>query len=168
MRWPFLHANQAWQRRDITRATLRLFVVGQPESEPGNFNRVYWMNSLYPRDGVLWTESGATWIDRSVTTEWWEPGARRLNWDFLRDNTTQPPGAPPTPRLGYPVFSGPGWVDVEIWPQIIERWIDHPDQNWGIIISASTNTMVNVRLASSEWADVGYRPQLILEIGGYR
>jgi hypothetical protein len=53
-------------------------------------------------------------------------------------------------------------VDITLSPQAVQEWITSPSTNSGLIIWSET-ARNDVRIASSEWYDRRYSPQLILE-----
>jgi hypothetical protein len=149
MRWP-LSGNQ-FAGQTVRRVTLRLFTLGQPVANAGD--SVFFINKTLPAGGINWTELGATWYQRSGLANWTTPGARSPGNDF--DNTS---------TNGYVYIRGSttGWVDVALDPVMVQGWINEPLANSGILIW-STTAQNDVRIASSEWFDRRFRPQLILE-----
>lgn len=133
-------------------ATLRLFILAQPNLELGD--TVFFVNSVLPGTGnATWTEMGATWRDRNPNAAWSLPGARRAGSDYAS-----------TP-IGYMTVDGnrTGWVDIAIDPLVVQDWIDAPEDNFGFIVWSNT-TSHNLRLTSSEWADPGFRPYLKVDM----
>lgn len=55
----------------------------------------------------------------------------------------------------------PGWVEAELWPALVQLWIDDPENNFGFALE-NVNAGAEARVASSEWFAEGFRPQLEL------
>lgn len=141
--WPL--AAERMAGRVITRATLRLFVVGQPVHNAGA--SVFFVNPM----AVRWTELGASWNRARSGVTWNTPGARGANSDYLAET------------MGYMEVNGTtaGWVDIELAPSRMNTW--RTANNYGLIIWSAT-AQNSLRIASSEWANPAFRPQLLLEV----
>lgn len=152
MRWTNL---QRYRGKTVLSAKLRLFVVGQPvvTDEPRFF--IGWpVKSTLPNPSVdyrvSWSEMQSTWINRIKAVPWATPGARGAT-----DIDTRT-------AAGY-VNIAPGWVETELWRDLVQMWIDDPEQNYGIAFE-NLSAGISARVASSEWFVDGFRPQLELTL----
>jgi len=148
MRWPLA---SSFFGQTVRAATLRLFLVGQPTANAGD--SVFFVNRTVPSaGGVNWTELGATWQRRNQSAAWTTLGARAPTLDYNIET------------IGYMTVLGTstGWVDITLSPAAVQAWITSPSTNSGLVIWSET-ARNDVRIASSEWYDRRYSPQLILE-----
>lgn len=153
MKWTGLNA---YRGKTVTKATLRLFVLGQPLSTLGGYGQRFFIAEpilavTTTHRTISWVELQSTWTYRVPGTNWYEPGARGLGHDIAA-----------TLPSGY-INIAPGWVDTPLWIPLVQSWIDSPATNFGIAIM-NENASIMAQVASSEWAVRGFRPQLVLTL----
>ncbi len=97
-----------------------------------------------------WYENEATWYQARNHHPWGQPGA---------ESTSDRPNVPWD--VGYlagdATLSYGGWASVSLTP-LVQRWVDHPETNLGILLRPFANR-VEWHLASSEYPTELYRPQ---------
>lgn len=135
-----------YQGKTVTRATLRLFVLGEPivSIGPGN-SRFYTGWPAYR----AWSHTHATWLQWLPGMWWTVPGARGSMTDI--DTRT---------AAGFANIAT-GWIEIPLWPALVQMWINVPQDNKGIAF-LNASAVAEARVASSEWFVEGYRPQLDL------
>jgi hypothetical protein len=119
--------------------------------DDGNGSRTYFNTyDLYKS----WLESEATWYNARAGVAWDVAGA-----DGANDHPELP--------LDVSVLTGPvgssAWASAYITP-LVQRWVQDPDTNYGVLLR-SHGRRVGYELASSEHAEIGWRP--VLEIYYY-
>jgi hypothetical protein len=96
-----------------------------------------------------WTETQATWISRTTTTIWQEPGAR---------NAVDADG---NPAAAVNVSSAPSWVSVDL-TDLVRAWMAGTYSNQGIVLRGYEDLANATLYLHSREAAAAYRPQLVV------
>ena len=145
---------QRYRGKTVISATLRLFVLGEPVVPLNPDGPRYYIGwPVLPKttgtQTVSWNELASTWTLRVFGQAWNTPGARGSMTDI------------DTRTAATFVNIKPGWVEAELWPALVQLWIDDPEHNYGFALE-NVSAGVEARVASSEWFAEGFRPQLEL------
>ncbi|MBN1400533.1 MAG: DNRLRE domain-containing protein [Anaerolineae bacterium] len=127
------------QHASVTRAQLSLWVTSS--SNPGEL-----LLRAYPLSRP-WSEGGANWLETEAGVLWTGPGAED-------DRATAPSGED--------ALSGSGkWITLDV-TQAVQHWIQHPQENHGLLLRGEGQASVQHQFASSQWDQAGQRPKLII------
>jgi len=97
-----------------------------------------------------WNADAATWLVADLGVLWSAPGA----------------GAPENDRAvasatAVPLNQTAGWVTIDI-ADSVQRWVQDPDSNYGLLLEIEGQASPAYRLASSQWDQTAQRPKLVL------
>lgn len=68
---------------------------------------------------------------------------------------------------GAAISEGKGWVTVELDPKLVQRWIDEPSSNRGIMLKdKGEGNGSECKYRSNEFEDAGMRPRLVVGFAG--
>ncbi len=125
----------------LDQATIRLYLVNR-----SNDVNIYFRTfDLYKP----WVESEATWNQARNGAPWSTPGLG--------------PADHSTDYTDFKFVSGVSrWIELDV-TSLARRWLQNPSSNYGVFISAFSNARTQYDAASSEYGDVKFRPQLVLE-----
>jgi hypothetical protein len=126
----------------VQNATLRLYVVARSNANPLTIEA---FRQLRP-----WVEREANWNRPRVGATWGQPGAALPGEDYAEALLAQAP-----------LQRENTWVELDVTAAVLE-WIANPQDNQGFLLTAVGNVSVQYDLASSDWIDRYYRPQLVL------
>ena len=98
-----------------------------------------------------WNENTATWLEADTAIPWGGPGAS----DLLRDRHATP--------VGEVLLAGgeQRWVTVDV-TSAVRHWLEHPEENYGLLLRGEGTTSVEYQFASSQWRQAQQRPKLSL------
>ncbi|MDH7486744.1 MAG: DNRLRE domain-containing protein, partial [Anaerolineae bacterium] len=97
-----------------------------------------------------WNEAQATW-NQPLAGQWWvEPGANGEGSDRAARRTDI--------ELLYELNL---WYEFELTP-LVQRWLDDPGSNYGVLLRDINVKNLSYSLASSEYPQVPFRPQLVI------
>lgn len=151
------------QNAKILRATLGLYVHGRVNKAPVDAE-VYQLLQE-------WTETGASWLNRTETMRWSTAGAEGTE-GALADRVA----VSADKRSFRCVFDGKDvnrieqsscvngstWHSLDV-TSLVQGWIAAPGTNNGMLIKAGGDGAVTIDLDSSEWKDEANHPSLIIE-----
>ena len=136
-------AGQLPANAQVRKAELKLFSTAATV-DTGFYLRAF---DLY-RDWAIWQ---VTWQQARNGIPWGLPGA----------NDTTSDRSPDAEDWGH-VFGANAWARLEL-TEIVQRWVQNPGNNRGLVLKSFANRNVQYDFASSEWPDITYRPSLRIE-----
>ena len=125
----------------VLRAELQVWVINRTNADPID---VAAYRLLRP-----WDESTATWQQASAGEPWAAPGA-----DSPSDRAL-------TPAASATVTKTLTWVTWDI-TEMVQAWVQHPEQNAGLILDVTGGGAGNYGFYSTEAPDIQHRPRLII------
>ena len=126
----------------ITEATLNLWVT--QASNPSSLTLQAFMLRR------PWDEDAATWLEAQTGSAWGKPGAE----DSVEDREAEP--------MGEVQISGASkWASIDI-TRMVQYWVQHPKENYGLLLKGVGGTSVEYQFASSQWLKVQQRPKLLV------
>jgi len=136
LRWEFIPGDPTVPVGTICSASIQLYVT-----EPAT--------DLYFAYQILrpWTFDQATWNQASASDPWQVPGAKGP-----MDRSSEFLGA-------FPALRGNSATKLTIPASLVQAWIDHPTENYGVLIANLANPD-SLRVASRNDAEVSNRPRL--------
>ncbi|NOZ51425.1 MAG: DNRLRE domain-containing protein, partial [Chloroflexi bacterium] len=125
----------------LDQATLRLYVLKRTNN-----------TSMYLRSfdmATPWDANAATWYQASSGRNWKAPGIGADDYTGLYTDFEF------IQRIGQ-------WIDLDV-TDVARRWLQNPASNRGLLLDGYSIPNIGYEFASSEYPDIGLRPQLLLE-----
>lgn len=99
-----------------------------------------------------WVPAEATWLSAARGIPWAAPGARAFGVD--RGSQAQD-----VVRVVGRCSQAQRWYAFDV-TELVQTWLAHPEENYGLLLEGSDGVSVQVRFASSEYYDPSKRPVL--------
>lgn len=96
-----------------------------------------------------WTVTETTWISATQNSAWSQPGANG-EADRL-----------PVPEDALAMDAAGAWYTFTM-PSLVQAWIDHPQQNFGVTLQGSPGGAVEYRFESAETGRSDFAPRLVV------
>ena len=127
----------------IKKATLYAYALERSNENP-------MMIGVYPLNRH-WEVGEATWIMATAEDAWLWVGAASVPWDREGESVSD---------VGLDrTFE---WYPFDV-TSLVQRWVDDPDSNKGVLLVGSGNVSVEYRLVSSDRSSVIMRPKLVID-----
>ena len=97
-----------------------------------------------------WDEDAATWLEAQPGSAWTKPGAD----DPLEDREANPMGEAE-------IAGGSKWISLDV-TRMVQYWVQHPEENYGLLLKGVGGTNVEHQFASSQWLQAQQRPKLLV------
>jgi len=127
----------------VNGATLRLYAYSRDNAVPVDVQ----VHAVLRH----WMDAQANWGQATMDSSWALPGAN----DTQLDRSL-------TPAATGSVLTSSGWYTFAV-AALVQEWIDHPDENYGIVLRGSGAAEVSYSFASANYPAISVRPQLVID-----
>jgi hypothetical protein len=126
----------------VTEATLNLWVAYVSNPSPLSV-QIFMLRRP-------WDEDVVSWLEAETGVSWGKPGAD----DPVEDREAIPWGE-------VRVAEERKWASIDI-TRMVQYWVQHPEENYGLLLRGVGGTSVEYQFASSQWQQAQQRPKLLL------